>query len=172
VARSFGLGALFLMTVIMVNAAGSTLDSAFSSISKAVALDVPQLAGRIPGRGSVPLGTAAMIGVAILGNIPMIFGADILAATTISGTMVIGLAPVFLLQRFVRHSPASFHLAFWPGVALGLLFTAKLIPHAWAIGTGKYALLLGTNAYGLAICTAGFLLPLAWSRPAGIAAAR
>jgi SSS family solute:Na+ symporter len=161
VARSLGLGALFLTTVIMVNAAGSTLDSAFSSISKAIALDVPQLAGRLPGRGSVPVGTAAMVVVAILGNIPMIFGADILAATTISGTMVIGLAPVFLLQRFVRHSPARFHLAFWPGVALGLLFTANLVPRAWAIGSGKYSLLLGTNAYGLAICTAGFLLPLA-----------
>ena len=171
VARSFGLGALFLMTVIMVNAAGSTLDSAFSSISKAVALDVPQLAGRVPGRGSVPLGTAAMVVVALLGNIPMLFGADILAATTISGTMVIGLAPAFLLQRLVRHSPASFHLAFWPGVALGVLFTAKLIPQAWAIGTGKYSILLGTNAYGLAICTAGFLLPLAWSRPSRALAA-
>jgi hypothetical protein len=34
----------------------------------------------------------------------MLFGAEILAATTISGTMVMGLAPVFLLQRFVRYS--------------------------------------------------------------------
>lgn len=164
VAGSFGIGALFLMTVVMVNAAGSTLDSAFSSISKAVALDVAQLAGRAPARGSVRLGTAAMVAVAILGNIPMFFGADILAATTISGTMVMGLAPVFLLQRLVRHSPWSFHLAFWPGVALGLLLAAKLVPHAWAIGTGKYALLLGTNAYGLMICTAGFLVPALWTQ--------
>ncbi len=163
VARSFGLGALFLMTAIMVNAAGSTLDSAFASISKAIAVDVPQLAGVHPARASVSVGTLAMVVVAVLGNIPMLFGADILAATTISGTMVMGLAPVFLLQRFVRHSPASFHLAFWPGVALGLLLTAHMIPHAWAIGSGKYALLLGTNLYGLGICTAGFLLPLAWS---------
>jgi solute:Na+ symporter, SSS family len=92
----------------------------------------------------------------------MLFGAEILAATTISATMVMGLAPIFLLQRFVRFSPQSFHFSFWPGVILGLLRTAKLIPHAWAIGTGKYALLLGTNVYGLLICTAGFLLPLVW----------
>lgn len=162
VARAFGVGALFLMTAIMVNAAGSTLDSAFSSMSKAVAIDLPRLAGRQP--GSVKTGTLAMVGVAILGNIPIFFGADILAATTISGTMVMGLAPVFLLQRFVRYSPASFHFAFWPGVLLGALLTAKAIPHSWAIGSGKYALLLGTNLYGLLVCTAGFLLPLAWSR--------
>jgi Na+/proline symporter len=160
VARSFGLGALFLMTIIMVNAAGSTLDSAFSSISKAVALELPFLAGKSAGPRAVRVGTLAMIVVAILGNIPMLFGAEILAATTISGTMVMGLAPIFLLQRFVRYSPVSFHFSFWPGVILGLLLTAKLIPHAWAIGAGKYALLLGTNVYGLLICTAGFVLPL------------
>lgn len=170
VARSFGLGALFFMTVIMVNAAGSTLDSAFSSLSKAVALEVPLLAGRKPGPRAVRVGTVAMIVVAILGNIPMLFGAEILAATTISGTMVMGLAPVFLLQRHVRYSPLSFHLAFWPGIALGLLLAANLVPHAWAIGSGKYALLLGTNAYGLLICTAGFLLPALRPRAFDLAA--
>jgi len=171
VARTFGLGAFFVMTVIMVNAAGSTLDSAFSSFSKAVALDIPALAVRVPAAGSVPLGTAAMVAVAILGNIPTFFGADILAATTISGTMVMGLAPVFLLQRFVRRSPWSFHLAFWPGVALGFAFAAKAIPGSWAIGSGKYALLLGTNLYGLLLCTAGFLAPLAFDRAAPAQAA-
>jgi SSS family solute:Na+ symporter len=172
VARSFGVGALFLMTVIMVNAAGSTLDSAFSSISKAVALELPFLAGKNAGLRAVRVGTLAMIVVAILGNIPMLFGAEILAATTISGTMVMGLAPVFLLQRFVRYSPLSFYFSFWPGVILGLMLTAKLIPPVWAIGTGKYALLLGTNVYGLLTCTAGFLLPLVWQRAAGAAFAR
>ena len=172
VSRSFGLGALFVMTVIMVNAAGSTLDSAFSSLSKAVALELPLLAGRVPSHRPVRIGTAAMIGVAILGNVPMIFGADILAATTISGTMVMGLAPIFLLQRFVRFSPASFHLAFWPGVVLGVLLAAGLVPHGWAIGTGKYALLLGVNVYGLVICTAGFLLPAGFQQPAGVALPR
>lgn len=163
VARTLGIGTLFLMTAIMVNAAGSTLDSAFSSMSKAVAIDLPRLAGREPGAGSVKIGTTAMVLVAILGNIPTFFGANILAATTISGTMVMGLAPVFLLQGFVRFSPASFHLAFWPGVVLGLLLTANVIPHSWAIGSGRYALLLGTNLFGIIICATGFLLPVAWN---------
>ena len=165
VARSFGLGALFVMTVIMVNAAGSTLDSAFSSFSKALGFELPMLAGNraaAPGPHTVRNGTIAMIAVAVLGNIPVFFGANILSATTISGTMVMGLGPVFLLQRWVRYSPWSFHLSFWPGVALGFLFAAELVPHSWAIGSGKFALLLGTNLYGLLICTAGFLLPLAW----------
>ena len=40
----------------------------------------------------------------------------------------------------------------------------NLIPPGWAIGSGKYAILLGTNLYGLALCTAGFFLPLALPR--------
>lgn len=56
------------------------------------------------------------------------------------------------------------HLAFWPGVVLGTLQAAGGIPPSWAIGTGKYALLLGTNLYGLVICFAGFLIPLLWQR--------
>ena len=76
-----------------------------------------------------------------------------------------GLAPVFLLAPLVKQtSPWSFHLAFWPGVLLGVLLATSAIPASWAIGSGKYALLLGTNLYGLMICCAGFLLPLAWQR--------
>jgi len=76
--------------------------------------------------------------------------------------MVMGLAPVFLLAPLVRYSPWSFHLAFWPGIIIGLTLAASAIPPSWAIGTGKYALLLGANVYGLMICVAGFLLPLLW----------
>lgn len=164
VARGFGLAAFFVMTVVMVSAAGSTLDSAFTSLSKAVAQELPILAGRDPGRHAIGIGTATMIVFAVLGNLPMIAGTDILKATTLSGTMVIGLAPVFLLHRSVGHSPLSFHLAFWTGIGLGVLLAANKIPPSWAIGNGKYALLLGTNLYGLLLCTALFLLPALLSR--------
>jgi hypothetical protein len=40
------------------------------------------------------------------------------------------------------------------------LLAAGLIPSSWAIGDGAYAMLLGTNAYGFLLCTAGFFLPL------------
>ena len=61
----------------------------------------------------------------MLGNLPMIAGTDILKATTISGTMVIGLAPAFLFSRHVGCSPASFHLSFWTGMLLGVLLALQ-----------------------------------------------
>jgi len=64
----------------------------------------------------------------------------------------------------VRYSPLSFHLSFWTGIVLGILLTLGMIPPSWAIGDGKYALLLGTNLYGLMLCTAGFLLPVLVTR--------
>ena len=160
VAGAFGVLPYLLMTGIMIVAAGSTLDSTFASIAKSVGQEAPLLAGRSPGPRAVTIGVWTMVAFAILGNLPMIAGTDILKATTVSGTMVMGLAPVFLLAPLVRHSPWSFHLAFWPGVLLGALLAAGSIPASWAIGGGKYALLLGTNLYGLLICFGGFLLPL------------
>jgi hypothetical protein len=106
------------------------------------------------------IGSLTMVAFALLGNLPMIAGTDILKATTISGTMVIGLAPIFLFSGRVRYSPLSFHLAFWTGIGLGVFELLHLIPPGWAIGGGKYALLLGVNLYGLALCTLGFFLPL------------
>ena len=167
VARSFGAIPYFLMTMIMIVAAGSTLDSTFASVSKLVGQEVPLLAGRKPGVNAIKIGVWTMIAIALFGNLPMIAGTDILKATTISGTMVMGLAPVFLLAPLTNHSPWSFHLAYWPGVILGVLFAAHQIPASWAIGGGKYALLLGTNVYGLMICFTGFLLPLMWQRFTG-----
>jgi len=164
VAAAFGTLPYLLMTCVMIMAAGSTLDSTFSSVAKSMGQEMPLLARRQPGARAVTIGMWTMLAFAILGNLPMIAGTDILKATTISGTMVMGLAPVFLLAPLVRHSPSSFHLAFWPGIVLGLMLAAGTIPASWAIGDGKYALLLGVNLYGLAICCAGFLLPVAWQR--------
>ena len=164
VAMAFGSLPYLLMTVVMIMAAGSTLDSTFSSVAKSIGRELPMLAGRAPGPRAMVIGMWTMVVFAILGNLPMIAGTDILKATTVSGTMVMGLAPVFLLAPLVKYSPWSFHLAFWSGIAMGVLFAAGMIPQSWAIGDGKYALLLGTNLYGLLICIAGFLLPVAWQR--------
>jgi Na+/proline symporter len=165
VAMAFGVIPYLLMTVVMIMAAGSTLDSTFSSVAKCVGQELPLLAGRGPWPRAIAIGMWTMLAIAVLGNLPMIAGTDILKATTVSGTMVMGLAPVFLLAPLVKQTtPASFHLAFWPGVLLGVLLAANALPASWAIGSGKYALLLGANLYGLMICFAGFLLPLAWQR--------
>ncbi|MND61773.1 hypothetical protein D3C80_530350 [compost metagenome] len=158
-ARSMGLVALLVMTVVMVSAAGSTLDSTFSSLARLAGRELPQLAGRDLGQKAIAVGMAVMVLFALLGNLPMLAGTDILKATTISGTMVIGLAPVFVLHGLVRPTRLGFHLSFWTGLGLGVALTLGAIPAAWAIGTGKYALLLGTNLYGLLLCCAGYLLP-------------
>lgn len=167
VSGSLGLGALFVMTVVMISAAGSTLDSTFSSLAKSIAQELPMLAGRQLRADPIRIGIWTMVVFALVGNLPMIAGTDILKATTISGTMVMGLAPVFLLARFAGRSPWSFHLPFWTGIILGLLATVGWVPASWAIGNGKYAVLLGVNFYGLILCFAGFLLPLAFARRAG-----
>jgi len=160
VARMLGVTGFFSMAVVMISSAASTLDSTFTSLSKSVAHELPLLAGRTPGQRAIRNGVLTMVLFAVLGNLPMIAGTDILSATTVSGTMVIGLAPVFLLARWVHYSPLSFHLSFWTGMLLGVLLAMGAIPPGWAIGTGKYGLLLGTNLYGLILCTAGFLAPL------------
>ena len=167
VALAFGTLPYLLMTVVMIMAAGSTLDSTFSSVAKSIGRELPMLAGRAPGPRAMLIGMWTMVAFALLGNLPMIAGTDILKATTVSGTMVMGLAPVFLLAPLVKHSPWSFHLAFWPGIILGVLLAAGLIPQSWAIGDGKYALLLGANFYGLLICITGFLLPVIFQRLRG-----
>lgn len=168
VGQSLGLAALFFMSVVMMTSAGSTLDSTFTSLAKSLAVDLPRLARRASDKlPSMRVGAVVMVIFAFLGNLPMFAGTDILKATTISGTMVMGLAPVFLFYGFTKWSPWSFHLSFWTGLGLGVLLAVGLIPASWAIGDGQYAMLLGVNAYGFLICTAGFFAPLLLRRLAG-----
>lgn len=162
VARSLGLGAFFVMSVVMMSSAGSTLDSTFSSLARSIARDVPHLAGHVRA-DRVRTGAIAMTVFAVLGNLPLLAGTDILKATTISGTMVIGLAPVFIFHGAQR--PAlNFHLCFWTGFGIGILQAAGAIPAWLHIGDGPYAALLGANAWGLALCTVLFWLPFPGGR--------
>jgi Na+/proline symporter len=157
-ARTLGLTALVVMTIVMISAAGSTLDSTFSSLANLVGRELPALAGKDLGRKALGVGMSTMVLFSLFGNLPMLAGTDILKATTISGTMVMGLAPVFVLHGLVTPTRAGFHLSFWTGLTLGVALTLGWIPASWAIGDGKYALLLGTNLYGLILCTAFYLI--------------
>ncbi len=161
VGKSLGLVTFFIMNVIMMTSAGSTLDSTFTSLSRNIAYDLPNLRGLTDYVPKITTGIWVMIAFAVLGNLPLFAGTAILKATTISGTMVIGLAPIFLLQRLTKYSPLSFHFSFWPGVIIGIMYAGGFIPPELAIGTGKYGVLLGANVYGLMICTVGYLIPLA-----------
>lgn len=158
VASALGGGALMLVNVVMLTSAGSTIDSVFSSTAKAISADVPGLFGR---PRQIGIGRAAMVAIAVLGNIPLFMGAGILQATTISGTMVLGLAPIFILGSFIDAPRASFHLAFWTGIAFGLVEVLEIVPESFSIGTGAYAPLLGVNVWGLVAATALYLAPVA-----------
>jgi SSS family solute:Na+ symporter len=166
----FGLPMLLVFNAIMLTSAGSTLDSTFSSVAKLGARDWSNRKG-MPTETQAYVGRWWIVVIALLGNVPLLsiylgdrVGPAIIAATTISGTMVMGLAPIFLLA-FVRGAGRlSFHLAFWPGLTFGVLRVLEgalgneIFPAWLAIGGGRYALDLGINVYGLLLCTAGYLL--------------
>ena len=170
VPAALGLPFMLVFNAIMLTSAGSTLDSTFASTAKLGARDwrndrAPPTEAHATG------GRRLMVIIALLGNAPLrtLYGGDavgpaIIAATTISGTMVMGLAPIFLLAWIRPAGALSFHLAFWPGLSLGVLITLEaitgtaLLPGAVDLGSGKYADDLGVNVFGLALCTAGYLL--------------
>ena len=172
----FGLPMLLVFNSIMLTSAGSTLDSTFSSVAKLAGRDWSNRQGD-PTESQAYIGRWAMVAIAVLGNLPLLsiylgdqIGPAIILATTISGTMVMGLAPIFLLA-FLRGGALSFHLAFWPGLIFGVLRVVEnaaqmAIFPAWvSIGAGKYATDLGINVYGLLICCLGYLIG-AWLMPA------
>lgn len=170
VPAAFGFPMMLVFNGIMLLSGGSTIDSTFTSVAKLTALDWrPNLSKSI--NGNLTAGRIAILIVAVVGNLPLLTiyagdraGPAIIAATTISGTMVMGLAPIFLLSWLRSAGSMSFHLAFWPGLIIGVLraietFThLSIFPAGLALGQGKYALDLGLNLYGLLICTLGFLV--------------
>jgi Na+/proline symporter len=177
----FGLAALMIFNAILLASSGSAIDSAFTSVSKLSARDWSAETGE-PTIRQVSRGRIAIVIVALLGNLPLLtvylgdkVGPAIIAATTISGTMVMGLAPIFILSFIKGAGRRSFHLAFWPGVAMGVLsaihsfFHLDIFPPALRLGSGAFAQDLGLNVYGLVICTAGFLIGVALERKKGFA---
>ncbi|MDR1358223.1 MAG: hypothetical protein LBJ48_02545 [Coriobacteriales bacterium] len=160
VGAASSMAAFFAMAILMIFAAGSTLDSAFSSLAKLSARDLPGIIGRSLGKRARPLGMAVMVLFAFIGNLPMIVGTDILAATTISGTMIMGLGPIFLLHGRIKPTKLGFHLCFWIGIALGFAYSfAPGLVSGLALGAGKSATLLGVNLYGLITCTLAYVIP-------------
>ena len=146
VARYFGVPMLLLMNLIMVTSASSTLDSAMASFSKLVSIDLSRAA--VP---SVSKGRWAMVALTVLGTIPVFFDPAILSATTISGTLVLGLAPVFLFWH-VPVPRMAFHLSVVGGLVLGGFLTFFTLPEAWRIGDGKYGSLLSVNLITSGYC--------------------
>ena len=155
VGRSLGVGVLLVMNFIMITSASSTLDSTFSSFSKLVLLDL----GRFH-PVTVTKGRVVMAVLALLGILPIFLGPDILSATTVSGTMVIGLAPVFLCWRWSVPRWA-FPLSVGIGLATGLVLLWGCPPALWWF-EGKYGDYLSLNLLGTALCFGVFMVAKWW----------
>ena len=154
VSKLLGTAAMLAMNFIMITSAASTLDSTFSSFSKLVVIDLGQEKMK-----TVKKGRLMMVLIVIIGTLPVFANPEILSATTVSGTMVMGLAPVFLLWHF-KAPTLSFHLPVWFGVILGLILAAGQFPEFLIFSSGRYASLLWSNLWGLIICFILFFIPI------------
>lgn len=158
VSKLLGTAVMLPMNLIMITSAAASVDSAFSSSSKFIVIDLGK-----KGTATIQKGRMVMIIVAVIGTVPVFFGADILSASTISGTMVIGLAPVFLFWS--KKMPViSFHLSVWTGVAVGILLASGLTPKALIWFDGKYGSLLSLNLWGSCLCFILFFAPLLFQK--------
>lgn len=151
VGKAFGVILLLIINFIMITSAASTLDSTFSSFSKLTAIDLKM-------GNSLKFGRWSMVAIAVLGTIPVFLDAEILSATTISGTMVIGLTPIFLFWRG-KAPKISFHLSVFCGILFGFLLIFSWFPRALIFTTGKYADLLWINFWGILTCILLYFIP-------------
>ncbi|WP_055447719.1 sodium:solute symporter family transporter [Lacinutrix mariniflava] len=151
VGKAFGVVILLVINFIMITSAASTLDSTFSSFSKLLAIDLGMVK-------DLTFGRASMAAIAILGTLPVFLDAEILSATTISGTMVIGLTPVFLFWN-IKVPKISFYLSTFCGLIFGFLLVFKAFPDALIFTEGKYADLLWVNVWGIISCIIVYFIP-------------
>ena len=118
-----------------------------------------QLADTPISTSTVSMGRLAMIGITVLGTIPVFLNPAILSATTVSGAMVAGLAPVFCLW-WVKAPPLSFWLSVGFGLLCGFVLVFGLWPGWLTVSTGKYADLLGVTLVEVVGCFSLYLLPV------------
>lgn len=151
VGKAFGIVILLIINFIMITSAASTLDSTFSSFSKLLAIDLKL-------GNNLTFGRLSMAIIAILGTIPVFLNAEILSATTISGTMVIGLTPVFLFWN-LKVPKISFYLSVICGLVFGFLLIFNIFPDALILTKGRYADLLWVNVWGITTCIILYIAP-------------
>jgi len=96
-----------------------------------------------------------MIVFSLIGTLPIFLNPTILSATTVSGTMVLGLAPVFIFWNKKVH-PIAFHLSVGVGLIVGIALATGYWPASWLFSEGKYADLLSANIIGTAGSFAAF----------------
>ena len=151
VGKAFGVVILLVINFIMITSAASTLDSTFSSFSKLLSVDLNL-------GNTLKFGRWSLVVIAVLGTIPVFLNAEILSATTISGTMIIGLTPIFLFWKD-KASIISFHLSVFCGLLFGFLLIFNWFPQSLIFTTGKYADLLWINFWGILSCVLLYFIP-------------
>lgn len=173
VAKLLGGPILLVMNFIMITSAASTLDSTFTSFAKLSVADLgigarPQVESLGGGNGgsqknsgttlfpdvshlSVRAGRIAMIVIVVTGTVPVFLDPAILSATTVSGAMVFGLAPVFCWWQ-LETGNLSFYLSVGFGLACGLIFATGAWPVAWNVTTGPYDSLLAVSLLEVVGC--------------------
>ncbi|GGG40498.1 sodium:solute symporter [Bizionia arctica] len=151
VGKAFGIVVLLVINFIMITSAASTLDSTFSSFSKLLAIDLNL-------NKSLTFGRISMALIAVLGTIPVFLNAEILSATTVSGTMVIGLTPVFMFWN-MKVPKISFYLSVICGLIFGFILVFEIFPKSLIFTEGKYAELLWVNIWGITSCIILYMIP-------------
>ena len=151
--KEMGVVTFLLMNSIMVVSASSTLDSAFTSFGKLAIIDL-----NIMNKISVSKGKLTIALFTLVGTIPIFFNPTILSATTISGTMVIGLTPIFLFWNFPVPK-ISYYLSICFGILIGILHVLNINILIFPF-QGPYAELLNMNIIGVFGCIVLYFLPL------------
>ena len=151
VAKLLGGPILLVMNFIMITSAASTLDSTFSSFSKLAVVDLGRNSEARPRAGRL-----AMIGITVVGTLPVFLNPAILSATTVSGAMVVGLAPVFCLWWIPVHR-AGFYASVLGGLIFGFIYVLGLWPDRLLLWEGQYADLLSVTIYSVLVCVIVYL---------------
>jgi Na+/proline symporter len=153
VGKLLGVGMMLVLNFIMITSAASTLDSAFTSGSKLFVKDLGEKQSV-----TVSKGRWVMAAFALIGTLPVFLNPEILSATTISGTMVLGLAPVFIFWNRDM-PPIAFHLSVGTGLLVGVIFALGYWPSSLTFFEGKYGDLLSVNIVGTVMSLILFFLP-------------
>ena len=200
--RALGSAAFTWMNLVMMTSSMSTLDSTFTSVAKLAGLEFAgylHLPGDTRGgrRGpmdadnpsvtplNIAIGRLAILALAVVGSLNLLSNTEALSATTVSGTMVMGLGPpvyLLLLWKYnsqpgsgdgYRKAPLAFLFSFVPGIVFGAIYSAATIkdpegvkrnPDLWDdlqgfnMGEGMYKTFLGVNVVGHLVCFAGTVI--------------
>jgi Na+/proline symporter len=157
VSQMMGVTMMIMINFIMITSAASTLDSAFNSFSKMMVIDI-----KIFKDVTISKGRLVIIAGCLIGTFPIFFNPSILSATTVSGTMVIGLTPVFLFW-YLKAPTISFHLSILAGIASGILLMMEY-DFPFLHFDGPYHILLEANIVGFISCVTLYLIPVAFTR--------